>query len=398
MKSRRILFLLGLISLNLVILCGTFLVTVPQRSMAWSAVSDVSDTHQLILREAYRLLRSDPAYNSGVFPSLDDIMAHEGVTARSGGNGPGPDVDPNSPWSDHFYNPRSNVISKGHAPDAVKREYEKLLKALSILDMNDAAKAAALSAHYLSDMDMPFHVNGVSAVEAQEIYNARGGASSDPAPIILEEKVRGPLTFCYACIFTKTSNPDFRQEIERFLEDSEGNNIIDWFDPWYWNGNWPATNVSSSHVGWEADVKTETIRYTLRGYDTAWYNAAPDFVEQVSIRGGLASEFTRKVAIDSLQKQQETYNNYSLGVQRAIQRVYTLWRSSISALRVSYQPTIMSRKSPVKIKIEAKVTNLAAEDVKNVRVKLTLGNGRIIKGSSIQDVSVSTVATSVVSQ
>ena len=78
------------IGITFVIVLVIFANVSPHKAMAWGAIDGVAETHQLILKLAYQLLSKDPAFVPADFPSLESILANEGVNPITK-KGPGPD-------------------------------------------------------------------------------------------------------------------------------------------------------------------------------------------------------------------------------------------------------------------------------------------------------------------
>ena len=147
--------------------------------------------------------------------------------------GPGPDSVGSTFNSWHYYNPRTG---KGNAPRAAGLFFEQLAK------RQEAAKSAAWSAHFLADMAVPYHVNGLFAAELTPAYQARLIADD---PINLDEQVTGPRRILSLVNFgtvrrlvgtLNIHDADFVTEAQRFYRAEGGVGVHDWFDPWYWNG------------------------------------------------------------------------------------------------------------------------------------------------------------------
>jgi len=115
--------------LGFMLLAG--LLSASAKAWGWGAVNGFCPTHQLILRQAYALLRTDGAFRGIPFPSIDDILSYEGVTAwRSHlltvrATGPGPDADGATNYSDHYFNP---AIGRGFAPAVVFHYFSLFFK------------------------------------------------------------------------------------------------------------------------------------------------------------------------------------------------------------------------------------------------------------------------------
>ena len=400
MDSRKVRLSIRLISilLCLFIVASSLITAFPHRVQAWSAVSAVAPTHQYILRQAFTQLENDPAFDARIFPNLNQILASEGVSIVSLdgiATGPGPDVQKTVMDSDHYYNPRSNIPDnqRGGAPAAVKREYGNLLTALQSMKYDTAAHAAGWAAHFLADVETPYHVNGTPFENIQKIYNDQiKPTSSAQYQLFLPENIRGPLTQGYGTLGGKESNATFRPEAESYFaaHAKPENANKDWFDPWYWNGT---SYLTSSHVLWEANVITQVpgvlgkqdVPYTLKGYSNDW-KATPSFTKYRQNQLLAVEAFTRATALDGLNNQ--IANEKDVGqaaVQKSVQRVLTLWRSSFTALKPSIEFVTSDYNKPENIKVVAKVSNVGGGNSQNTQLKLTVSGGSV-KGSTTQNI------------
>jgi hypothetical protein len=315
----------------------------PGQALSWGVMGPYK-THQHILGEAYRLLQADPAFDPLKFPSLEQVMAHEGVdplqvkftgegtTGLDAAliSGPGPDSAGNSPYSWHYYNP---YTKEGRGPEAVQRFYRYL--ALGMLKPQSEAlpKAAAWSAHFLADMYCPYHINGsyretIVAIKARQLAENRGTARE--GAVYLDEKIKGSSKLSYRAVTpVKSWSDNFRTEIDRFLATDN-----DWFDPWYYNGDYFEKLVSntSSHILWEATVSPGA--YSLQGYAPGWRNAGAAIEGAVDAQGRQAYNLAVKAAFTTREQIDALFDDPSPAVNEAIRSVYSLWRASFSAMRL----------------------------------------------------------------
>ncbi|MFA5309416.1 MAG: zinc ribbon domain-containing protein [Dehalococcoidales bacterium] len=372
--------------LPVILLAVLLLCAVPATPvMGWGAVVDASEVHQLILRTAYNFLSSDPAFNPEIFPTLEEILANEGVTEWVSGNGPGPDAEnANSPWADHWYNADAPG-SKGNAPNAVKREFQDLLQFMldikigsGITQSSSPQHAAAWGAHFLADVETPFHTNGVSREEILRIYNAQGGHGA--SSIILDADIVGSLDFCYRCVFDP--DWDFKPEIEAFLARTDP--MADWFDPWYNNG---ATDISSSHVLWEGfagNIKTIPAVTTYSPGWKNWENKTPvyDLATIAANQAGQAAAFAELAAENSRRTQLAGLNNPEACVAVAAQRVASLWRAGFTAVSPWLEVTVPDATKPNEFKITGHFTNTGSGQASQVKAKLTVTGGTISGGDT----------------
>lgn len=362
-----------------------------QKALGWGAVKGVAEVHQLILRTAHNFLRLDSASNLGLFPGETSIQQNEGVTDKVKRTGPGPDADnSNSHYSEHWYNYESPGIM-GNAPDKVSKEF--LIMARSGVDRQagraislaeDHARAAAWGAHFLADMETPFHVNGTSAAAIRQIYDKAGGSAAER--IDLDKNITGPLSFNYGWIELHYS--DFKTEIERFLAENKKNANLDWFDPWYFNGAYVSgSTISSSHVLWEAKPGNISSISAVTVYDPDWNNATPTFDDPLGKQSKQAEEYTKKAAINTRKTQEAGLKNPQPCVQRAAQRVATLWRASFSALIPKVEASVPDSEQPQKFKVKGTVKNLGGGKCTEVQAMLRVDGGTILDRDKTKEMS-----------
>lgn len=379
----------------LVLILLVFSLIVPGRVAAWGSIAG-SATHQLILDRAYALLAADPAFDPAVFPTLAEIQAHEGVNWFGTDSwfdylvGPGPDSEGASQYSDHYYNP---TTTEGDGPTAAAGQYVDLANGMAQANKDAAAKGAAWGAHYLADMYVPFHVVGASRDTVLAEYTRQGGAGA--STMTLAEDVTGPVDLCYGCGIKDWSwfgADNFKTEVGRFLgiatpvtTGANGNSHLDWFDPWYYNGTWPASVKSSSHVVWEGAV-TYPAAGAITGYDTRWQNAAPTFSNPAAAQQARVQALAVAAASETRINLVARVADDDPAINHAIQSAYTVWRASISALRpdvaVEQDPS-----APGTYRVTAIVNNVATEAAQNVRVRLKVTGGEITGGDPEQPVT-----------
>lgn len=379
----------------LVLILLAFSLVVPGRVAAWGSIAG-SATHQFILDQAYALLAADPAFDPAVFPTLAEIQAHEGVNWFGTGAwfdylvGPGPDSEGASQYSDHYYNP---TTTEGDGPTASADQYVDLANGMAEGKKDAAALGAAWGAHFLADMYVPFHVVGGYRDTVQAEYTRQGGAGA--STMTLAEAVTGPVDLCYRCGIKDWSwfgADNFKTEVGRFLgiatpvtTGASGNSHLDWFDPWYYNGTWPASVKSSSHVVWEGAV-THPAAGAVSGYDTRWQNATPGFGSPAAAQKAQVEALAIAAATETRTNLVARIGDDDPAINHAIQSAYTVWRASISALRpdiaVEQDPS-----APGAYKVTAIVNNVAPETAKNVRVRLTVTGGAITGGTPEQPIA-----------
>jgi hypothetical protein len=376
-KSGLVVILLGL-----TVLLG---VLPAHQALGWGAVTGTSEVHQLILNTAYDFLRRDNAVIYTTFPKIDEILANEGVTSKVLKTGPGPDgAESNSPWSEHWYNADSPGTNKGRPPASVARDISALAQAIATGESgpNSAGAtpghSAAWAAHFLADVETPYHTNGTSLEQIQAIYDQQGGKNADE--IILAPNIFGSLDFSYSASYPTR---DFKAEIERFLAKHQADPMADWFDPWYFNAY---TDVTSSHVLWEGFAGNITEIPPVDSFDSAWKNPAPSFTGYIENLSRQAAAYTKMAAENSRLNQMEGYNNPAECVHRAAQRVATLWRASIPGCNAVITVAVPDKKHPEKLKVTATIKNYGYGNCSSVQAKLSLTGGTVLD-SAIKNVA-----------
>jgi hypothetical protein len=375
----------------------------------------VTDTHQDIIRAAYGLLLRDPVMSrarlmylgDNSFLNVDDILQYEGIDAIIDGSlglyttfGPGPDADGSTQFSWHWYNPRT---FSGYAPRAASNQYFDFVLATlqTTFDRVRALKGMAWSAHFVADMTVPYHVNGIPYITEIPAFES--------GPCILSEEDSGPLFLCNLTpSFLLPSSQECKEQYRGYGLDKDftksfatfkrirenttlmdgGVNPIDWFDPWYWNGS-IISDARSSHATFEANAhiawleKGGLLNPVFSGtgqYDKLWENGLPDY-EFSGNAAGIQSEqvwrFASKVAGRTRENSQYLFLSPAEGIIEAVFAVYSVWRSAWSAL----QPVIEIKPDftdPGKINITTSVYNHAPEECQNVKIKLTIMDGQVI--------------------
>jgi len=376
-----------------IFLCIAFLIigALPKKASSWGAISSIVPTHQIINERAYALLQSDPAFDPTKFPPLADIQANEGVsplTAQGLLKGKGPDIEGASKYADHYYNPRTG---KGGGPDSVMTEYVHLVDAMAAGERTDAAHAASWLAHFTADMTVPYHVQGTTRAEIEQIYKSYGGANAHAIPLPIS--ITGPLNLSNNLIVTN----DFKSSVEGFFRDTASHaDSDDWFDPWYWNG-WTSTLLDSSHVVWEGMAGgTENFPLEVSGYNLLWSNTGLDFSQRWLGQSTQAKKFAQDLAkwtqlmMDNPQRQD--LSSPTAYLETAIQSVYTIWRASMSALQARIDVKVPDPAQPRKFNVCGMVSNLALQEAYGLQVKLTLKGGTIVGGGTVDVQSLESIA------
>ena len=368
----------------------------------------VTDTHQEILKAAYQLLMADPAmknyrnlkFSDGRGISIEEILNYEGVYGDIGSlsvTGPGPDADGASPYSSHWYNPLTNY---GKAPESAGKQYYEFVKAMEgrSMDVEAAIKGMTWSAHFLADMFVPYHLNGIPVFQASSMINS--GRS------ILTDKESGPLYLFNKTLSTQLPsesvvdqllqegygiNSDFTMCLRKYfiargeIESDGANNDtnpIDWFDPWYWNGT-VAKVLFSSHATWEANAHSAWISSggynnlvfnLLPPYDRLWHNSRPDY--EFAGTSGISQssqvyEFASNVALRTRNDIERIFLSPVDGIKQSVEAVYTLWRSALTAL----SPGVIAYYDPANpgyLTIKCQVFNFSQEICTGVSLKFTI--------------------------
>jgi hypothetical protein len=367
----------------------------------WASVYPAEPTHQYIIDTVWNRLQADPAFAANLFPSIYGIKDHEGVELGLEGEltGKGADAPGMSTYSEHYYNPRTN---EGSAPTSVARYYSVLIRD-NLLNPKSTAeagpKAAAYSAHFLADIFVPYHVNGASRAQAENIWidqhagnfltpdviSRVGVTAMHPvAPLItLPETITGSQALSYLTPI-KGDNRNFYTELSRFLILTQPSEF-DWFDPWYYNGDTEIGGMyykQSSHILWEgrptgqvsASAFHQQVGQGLTGYDPKWRNATPIFDSPWVSQSEQARQFAIVKATETRALQATYFNNPTLALSNTIRAVYTLWRASISGLRpeMEFQPDGNG------YRVTGKVTNAASAPASSLRARLTPTNCTVV--------------------
>lgn len=329
---------------------------------AWGAFTGFN-THGTINQSAFDLLSKDAAFDGYTFPPLSKIQEHEGVFLNGPTGlitGPGADSGTNSKFQDHYYNPETQ---KGNGPGAAARHFQALTQAQidgqKILPFKDFAYGS----HFMADMSVPYHVVGMPTADLKAEITKQAGTGK----LVFPESVTGKLALLsYGLVFAH--GEDFSRESFNF--NVAWDDSMDWFDPWYWNGE--LSDVTrSSHVAWEMWVR-DSIDISTLGYSYHWKNPAPSFDQYMDNQ--LAA--IRRMAVGAAAKtyiNMEYYFKESMpGLQEATRNVATLWRASFSALKPFWTMKIVnSDPQGITVEVTAEVDNKADEDAKNVQLRFT---------------------------
>ena len=380
-------------SLTLVILIIAIIVFMQafeDKAFGWGVMGPFK-THQHILNEAYKLLQADPAFDPLKFPSLEPILSHEGVSpfeikfTGEGSTGldasliagPGPDSKGNSPFSWHYYNP---YTKEGKGPEAVQKYYRYLVQGMLKSQREVLPKSAAWSAHFLSDMHCPYHINGsnretIVAIKDKQLAENQGTLSQ--GAVYLDDVIKGSVKLSYLMVTPiKSMSNNFRTEIDRFIDTDN-----DWFDPWYYNGDYFNKLISntSSHILWEATVNP--VDYNLQGYAPGWLNANGSIDKVVTAQEHQTYNLAVKAALHAREQLNELFNYPAPAVNEAIRSVYSMWRASFSAMRLD----IDIKKDGEFLVATGIITNKGNAALQKVEVRLNSAKCEIVSEKKSQE-------------
>lgn len=339
----------------------------PCAAMAWGSLYP-GETHQYILRQAYQLLASDPALSGVNFPTLEQMLAHEGVAWTVDGlKGVGPDAAGMSRYSDHYYNP---ITQEGNGPQAAAYYFGMLSRAVTLSKGEAAAKSGAWGAHFLADMFVPYHVVGTTRTRARDIFDAQ--MALHPGVVELPAAIFGSGKLAYLSPF-KGGNTNFHTEIRRLLYKTNPDES-DWFDPWYFNGNTETMMTkTSSHIAWE--VTPQPTAFDLPRVVPIWTNATA----RLDNPQAMQSEQVRRLAIISATETrnhlEELFDRPAPGINRAIQAVHTVWRASFSGMRPKLE---YSKESSDTYQVRGMIGNAGSAEVSALLGRLTPQGCRLL--------------------
>ena len=399
-----------------------------------------TDTHQQIMLAAYGLLMNDPRFSGmagiptagGRLIPFESIVQFEGVDGSLrtlAPYGPGPDAEGSTLYSCHWFNPQSG---RGQAPQSAADWYLRFLQAILGVSGGDeeVLKGLAWSAHFLSDMFVPYHIVGIPADEALARKNAGNYilSEAEAGPSFLTNPGFQAPRIEQGSILAQGEqalgewwregwgvNSNFRESMgifeANFSAAGAGKqlNHLDWYDPWYWNGTPaktavvgilfsdaatdPGRAVFSSHASYESWAHgrfLETGGYKNYGirpypYDLLWKNPAPDYAfsgTALQAQAWQVQDFAAKIALRTRQKLANYHAYPEQAVRDAIEGVYTLWRSAYTALRLAI--TIDRDPENEGLFIRTDVFNHAQEACHDAHVRLSIRRGDGIVASEIQ--------------
>lgn len=424
----------ALAALVLVLVAAT---AFPWGSFRGVAGLKVTDTHQQIMRAAFELLFLwDPAIKGldgipigGRTVWIDRFLEFEGVNGSLrtlSAYGPGPDAEGSTTYSCHWFNPMTDL---GYAPQAAADWYSRFIRGVLGFEgaEQEALKGLAWSSHFLADMFVPYHLNGMPAGEAL----ARAGAGNfimgeaEAGPAFLFEPqppapggtipgtVIGDLSRAYEA-WRRDGwgfNSNFRELFDLFRMNHQAagqgraTNHLDWFDPWYWTGfpaktvvvgivlsdsdTDPGRSVLSTHASYESlahgrFVQTGGYQRVFSAqppYDPLWANPYPDYAfsgRAWEIQTSAVQDFAAKVARRTREKTEAYWRAPETAIRAAVEAVYTMWRSAYTALR----PAIVVGRDPARpnegLVVSASVQNRALEECRDVSLRL-----RVVKDGGV---------------
>ena len=347
-------------------------------------------THNQIVSWAYDQLREDSNFDMDDFLTEANVLVNDYVVKKDGKIvGTGPDADGNSKYSQHYFNP---VTNKGEGPEAVSEFYSQMWKSVFTKNLKSKTyKDAAWAAHFMADMNVPYHMVGTSRKDAF-------GRSKNP---IFDEDVTGPHElYFYSSSWNlgeKIPNGwgnenNFGKALSNFRKQATVD--TDWFDPWYLNGAIVTKHNlqipqdllilgTGSHAFWEAmvvafygraEMKAELSKLSedgFHGYDPLWLNVKADWggPDVISIERH-SKVFAESVARRTRNNILDFWKNPGLALAHAVRSVSTLFRATQTAIIANQQLLITE---DGKQKVIVRVRNPAQEPLRNVEAKLIVG-------------------------
>lgn len=358
--------------------------SLPLKAFSWGSVW-ATNSHQFILEQAYAALSRDPAFPGTVFPPLSEIVQWEGQDSL-GGSGNGPDRSGMSSYSQHYYNPRlardgillgipvpldsglaPNYETMGKGPASAALHAGNIFQGVAVEEL--APKDLAWAAHFLADMWVPYHVNGCSKADLDKLIRA------DFAGMTLPDEVLGDWGLCYLCPLL---SPDaILRSIKAYRDAAASDPNLDWFDPWYWNGNGSKPDYTSSHTLWEGEVYTGHQEHSpVPHYH--WQNPEATFEEPWKAHAAKVEAFAKACAGTTVDNIEGYYDDPQLALIEAIDSVYTLWRAGFSALKPTLSGRLVESSVPglpSEWLVDLSVENLSQSPAEDIRAKLTVQGG-----------------------
>lgn len=404
----------------------------------------ITDTHQQIVQAAFDLFLNDPRIKglSGIPVGgartvwIDKVLEYEGVNGslrNLSAYGPGPDAEGATTYSCHWFNPSTGA---GQAPLAAADWYSRFIKGILGLGGGDEEifKGLAWSSHFLADMFVPYHLNGIPAADALARAGAgiftMGEAEAGPA-FLFEPQPPAPGGPIPGTVYGDLAraydnwnregwglNANFRELFELFRVNNQAagqgrqTNHLDWFDPWYWTGYPartvvlggvlpsdpnldPGRSVLSTHATYESLAHGRFVQTggykrafgTPPPYDPLWTNPYPDYAfsgEEWRAQSLAVQSFAARIAQRTRERTDAYWRAPETAVRAAVEAVYTMWRSAYTAL----QPMIVVGRDPARpndgLVVTANVQNHALEACANVSLRLRLERGGAVVAENIQ--------------
>jgi len=266
-----------------IFLTNMIIMSFPSSVFGWAAIDNAYlgtgfGTHQYLNKKAYEELEKHPAFPE-IFPSLIEIQEYSGIDMDESGKGP--DNPRNTKFSWHWYNPRTG---KGEAPQTVQKYYGyfsgdlydgKESKNEFTKKVSPPARNAAYLGHFIQDMTCGFHVVGMPGKDVNP-DQPRG------------ENVAGP--------YRTFTAEEWKDVVTKYQEYAKKNKEhFNWFDPNYYDGNYPYPAKGSTHVLYEGMVE-------LKYKDEGGMFKTVNWFKQKSMNGFLSSDWVSNEHVDQFSK------------------------------------------------------------------------------------------------
>jgi hypothetical protein len=246
------------------------------------------------------------------------------------------------------------------------------------MDGDDAVainKGAAWSAHFLSDMTVPFHVIGASDSFIRSYFKKY---ENNKDAVQLTDIIKGESKLV---AYAAEMPTDFREIVNKYFEANKEDSTVNYFDAWYWNAK---STPSSSHLWWETQEVSDQDTPTGFTYDAGWKNAKlTSFEKPWEMQKDMIIDYAKRLAIETRKKLEARLKTASSGRNEAMNAIYTLWRASVSALIPSLEamPT-READGTLKIILQGRVESVATETSTDVKVRLVVEGGVVQEGST----------------
>ena len=373
-------------------------------------------THQLMMKLAYQLLEKDPAYKDQkeYFPTINGILEWEGVAAKTDrvimeggewsgrkGKSGGPDAAGKSKDSYHYLNARLESGKWGNADTSVERHFNDfLLQIYSQGDFfnrgkpnDDTNHNAAWAAHYLGDTYVPHHTVGrfKEGMEAGKLSAAEAGPAYlyDFQAAVLEGKDIKRDSVVQPPEWSGLDN-DF-SDIFSYYRKYRAEDNKDWFDPWYYSGPYLTDKIRmgpnlvlGSHQSWESwahsYITGNNLARVPTNYSKDWKNATPKFnsaISNIENQAAVARAFALASAKETAANMAVFMKTPDVAFNKATERVATLWRASITALRPVIRATTDAGNAKL-VRVTASVDSVEPVDpAVNIGARLAVEGGKI---------------------